>query len=52
MCGAAGLGLPAGVILPSREDLKNPAHPSSDIYIGTKPVVDAPPRVIDGEVKY
>ena len=34
----------AGAILPSREDLKNPADPNSDIYIGTKPAVDVPPQ--------
>ena len=52
VCGAAGLNLPTGVVLPSPSDLKNPADPNSDIYIGVKPVVDAPPRVVDGEVKF
>lgn len=52
VCRAAGLDLPAGVVLPSREDLRNPAAPWSDIYIGTKPAVDEPPRVINGEVQY
>jgi hypothetical protein len=52
VCAAAGLNLPAGVMLPSAADLKNPADPSSDIYIGVKPVVNAPPRVIQGEVKF
>jgi hypothetical protein len=52
VCAAAGLNLPAGVVLPSAADLKNPADPSSDIYIGVKPAVDTPPRVVDGEVKF
>ncbi len=52
VCRAAALDLPAGVVLPDREDLQNPAAPWSDIYIGTKPVVNDSPRVIDGEVKF
>ncbi len=51
-CSAAGLDLPGEVVLPSVEDLKNPAHPISGTYIGTKPDLDGPPRVIDGEVKF
>jgi hypothetical protein len=52
VCGAAGLNLPAGVMLPMAADLKNPADPNSDIHIGAKPTVDAAPRVIHGDVKF
>ena len=51
-CSNAGLTLPSNVALPTLADLKNPSDPSSDAYIGTKPVVTAAPRVIHGDVKY
>ena len=52
VCANAGLTLPAGMVLPTAAELKNPADPSSDIYIGAKPTVNEPPRVIHGEVKF
>jgi hypothetical protein len=52
VCDAAGLVTPTGVTLPTAAELQNPSDPSSAIYIGTKPVVTAAPRVIHGEVKY
>lgn len=52
VCVAAGLELPTGITLPTAADLKDPSNPSSDIYIGAKPVVDTAPRVIHGDVKY
>lgn len=52
VCVADGLTLPSGMTLPTGADLKNPSHPTSDIYIGPKPTVDAAPRVIHGDVKY
>lgn len=49
----ANLPLPdSSVALPGTSDLKNPADPNSDIYIGNKPEVTDAPRVIHGEVKY
>jgi len=52
VCDAAGLTVPSGLTLPSAVDLKNPSDPTSDIYIGVRPVVTAAPRVIHGEVKF
>lgn len=50
----AGLTVPAngGISLPTAATLKDPSAPSSDIYIGTKPTLDAAPRVIQGTVEY
>jgi hypothetical protein len=52
VCQDAGLSLSGGVVLPTSADLKNPADPNSDIYIGAKPTVDGAPRVIHGDVKF
>ncbi len=52
VCDSAGLVTPTGVTLPTAAELQNPSDPSSALYIGTKPVVTAAPRVIHGEVKY
>ena len=52
VCDGAGLTIPAGMILPTAADLKNPSDPAADIYIGVRPAVSAAPRVIHGEVKY
>jgi hypothetical protein len=52
VCSAAGLTLPSGMVLPTSADLKNPADPNSDIYIGEKPTVDEAPRVIHGDVMF
>ncbi len=52
VCDAAGLTVPAGMVLPTAADLKNPSVPTSDIYIGVRPTVTGAPRVIHGEVKY
>jgi hypothetical protein len=52
VCDAAGLTIPSGLTLPTAVDLKNPSDPTSDIYIGVRPVVTAAPRVIHGEVKF
>ena len=52
VCDVAGLTIPSGLTLPTAADLKNPSDPTSDIYIGTRPVVTAAPRVIHGEVKF
>ncbi|HEV8688729.1 MAG TPA: hypothetical protein VGQ91_00415, partial [Ideonella sp.] len=52
VCQSAGLALPEGLALPTASDLKNPADPASPIYIGARPELNAPPRVIHGEVKY
>lgn len=51
-CSAAGLTLPANVVLPTAAALKDPTDSASDVYIGTQPTVTAAPRVIHGEVKY
>ena len=49
----AGLTLPTNSItLPTAALLKDPSSPSSDIYIGSKPVVTDAPRVIHGDVKF
>jgi hypothetical protein len=52
VCDGAGLTVPSGLTLPTAADLKNPADPASDIYVGIRPTVTTPPRVIHGEVKY
>jgi hypothetical protein len=52
VCDGAGLTVPSGMTLPTSADLKNPADPTSDIYVGERPVVTAAPRVIQGEVKF
>jgi len=52
VCDGAGLTVSSGMVLPTAADLKNPSDPASDIYIGTRPVVTAAPRVIHGEVMY
>jgi hypothetical protein len=52
VCDTAGLTIPSGLTLPTAVDLKNPSDPTSDIYIGVRPVVTAAPRVIHGEVKF
>ena len=52
VCDAAGLTVPAGAVLPTATDLRDPSDPASLIYIGTRPTVTATPRVIQGEVKY
>jgi hypothetical protein len=51
-CTDAGLVTGSGAQLPSAADLKDPTDPNSDAYIGTKPTVTDPPRVVQGEVKY
>ncbi len=51
-CTGAGVTLPSGLTLPSAGILRDPSDPTSDIYIGTKPVVTDGPRVIHGEVKF
>jgi len=51
-CSTAGLTLPAGMVLPTSADLKNPSDASSDVYIGTKPTVTEAPRVIHGDVMF
>jgi hypothetical protein len=52
VCSAAGLNLPSGIVLPTASELKDPSNTSSDVYLGTKPTVNAAPRVIHGDVKY
>jgi hypothetical protein len=52
VCGAAGLNLPSGIVLPTQSDLRNPSDPSAAIFIGTKPTVTSAPRVIHGDVKF
>jgi len=52
VCSGAGLSLPSGVALPTSASLKDPSNASSDVYVGTKPIVTSAPRVIHGEVKY
>ena len=37
---------------PTSDQVKNPADPNSDVYLGVKPEVTDPPRVIHGEVKF
>jgi hypothetical protein len=51
-CDAAGLTAPAGIVLPTAADLRNPSDPGSQFYIGAKPAVTDAPRVIHGDVKY
>lgn len=48
----AALALPTDVELPTAALLQSPADPNADIYLGAKPDVTDPPRVIHGEVKY
>jgi hypothetical protein len=52
VCDGAALTVPVGMVLPTASDLKDPSDPASDIYIGIRPTVTAPPRVIHGEVKF
>jgi len=52
VCSAAGVNLGAAVTLPTAAGLANPSDAASSIYIGEKPVVTDPPRVIQGDVKY
>jgi len=52
VCTADGLVLPSGVTLPTSAGLKDPSLSSSDVYIGTKPVVTDAPHVIQGVVQY
>lgn len=52
VCDTAGLELPAGIVLPSAAELKDPTNPSSDVYLGTRPSVTSAPRVIHGDVKF
>ena len=52
VCDSAGLTVPSNVSLPTTQDLKNPSDPTSDIYIGVRPVLTTAPRVVHGEVKY
>lgn len=52
VCDGAGLVVPAGVTLPTVNDLRDPSDPASPIYVGTRPAVSATPRVVQGEVKY
>lgn len=53
VCSAAGLSLPSTLpTLPTSASLKNPSSSASDVYIGSKPVVTAAPRVIHGVVQY
>ncbi len=52
VCTASGLTLPTGLSLPVVGGLRDPSDPTSEIYIGTKPVVTAAPRVIHGDVKF
>jgi hypothetical protein len=51
-CAALTLPSQSDIVLPTAADVKNPADPSSDIYIGSKPTVTAAPRVVQGEVMY
>jgi hypothetical protein len=51
-CTNAGLSVPSDVTLPTVSDLKDPADPASDVYIGAKPTVTSAPRVIHGDVKF
>jgi hypothetical protein len=52
-CTLANLALPTGSLaLPTVADVQDPSDASSSIYIGAKPVVTAPPRVIQGVVEY
>jgi hypothetical protein len=51
-CAALPLPDPGAVTLPTAADLRNPANPQSEIYIGAKPALTSAPRVIQGEVMY
>jgi hypothetical protein len=52
VCNAAGLVVPSSMTLPTANDLRNPSDPASSVYVGTRPTVTAPARVVHGEVKY
>ena len=52
VCSNAQLQAPTGVILPTAVSLKNPSDSSSDVYLGTQPVLTSAPRVIQGVVEY
>ena len=52
VCSIAQLVAPTGVTLPTSVSLKDPSSSSSDVYLGTQPVVTSAPRVIQGVVKY
>jgi hypothetical protein len=52
VCANAGLILPTGSALPTAADLNDPTNSSSTVYIGTRPTVTDPPRVIQGDVKF
>jgi len=48
----ANLAAPTDIVLPTAAELKDPSNSSSDIYLGIRPEVTDPVRVIQGEVKY
>jgi hypothetical protein len=52
VCTGAGITLPSGLALPGEAGLQDTTDPASSVYIGAKPVLTDPPRVIQGEVKY
>ncbi len=52
VCSNDQLLAPTGVTLPTSASLKDPSNSSSDVYLGTEPVVTSAPRVIQGVVEY
>ena len=48
----SALALPSTSPLPTSDQVRNPADPNSEVYLGVKPEVTDPPRVIHGEVKF
>jgi hypothetical protein len=52
MSECASLNPPGYVDLPTAASLADPSDPNSPNYIGIKPVVTDPPRVIDGVIQY
>lgn len=52
VCTAAHLALPQNVSLPGATQLQDPSSPSSSVYLGPQPTVNAAPRVIHGVVEY
>lgn len=52
VCTTANLTLPTAVQLPDATGLKDPSDPASPIYIGVRPTVTDPVRVIQGDIKW